>query len=444
MSEHPDTRRWSIAMQAWHAEWAKKWNIDDFPYPGQSVEEWDARIPPEAEADYRRGVDAIEAALRTGPAPEPAAPTRPPLARTYYESKLFAEVAPCPRCGARRTAWSSGLTRLDDGELGERYHGDCAECGEHREYLFRLPEQDLFAPDGVEVFYGGPEPSQLLDPAQWLEMFEPLIGTIQADLAAGDTAAARRRAERAWVLVDEAMKFLPEDADAIPASAFFSAAGRERYEREPRRFTRRRLQMLHRMIRREFGAPAWAPPPPPLARSSAEAHLYLDLTPCVCGATRATWTSRLRGLETGAGSEYTATCPQCGRSRRYVFRQPPELSAPPVEGAGFSYGDGPASELIDPGQWLAESDRLSRSVPMLSPGAGAAERERFRAAIGRAAAALAEVARFAPPDADAVPEEACFTEAGRAVHRADPGRFRLDRLAAVRDSYLHLLEPAHD
>jgi hypothetical protein len=50
-------RRRSAAIQARHAERAAKWNVDDFPYPGMSIEAWEARIPPEVEANHQRGVD---------------------------------------------------------------------------------------------------------------------------------------------------------------------------------------------------------------------------------------------------------------------------------------------------------------------------------------------------------------------------------------------------
>jgi hypothetical protein len=46
-----------------------------------------------------------------------------------------------------------------------------------------------------------------------------------------------------------------------------------------------------------------------------------------------------------------------------------------------------------------------------------------------------EVLKFVPPGGDAVPAEAFWTDAGRAEQERDPGRFRLDRLLAVRDSY---------
>ncbi|MGI5237756.1 hypothetical protein [Dactylosporangium sp. CA-139066] len=452
MSEtSPQRRRITAALQAWHTEWAEKWGIDDFPYEGMTVEQWSANIPPEAEADYRRGTDAILSGVPAAPDPASAPPgmapmpVEPPLARTPAEARLFVDMRLCPRCGARRTAWNSVLEHLGEG-MAERYTGDCSNCGEHQEHLFRLPERHLRRPEGVTVFYGGAEPSQLFDAGEWLAMTYPVIDQVKRDLAAGDAAGARLHTELAWVFIDEAMKFLPDGADAVPPTALWTRRGRGEYDADPRRFTRRRLLLLQDMLREDFGAPDWAsaePARPRLARSSPEAHLFLDLQACVCGATRANWTSVVRTLDNGEpASEYTAQCPRCGRERRFIFRLPPEPPASTPEGADFSYGDGPHSELIDPGQWLAESDRLSRSVPMLSAHADAAERERFRFAIGRAAAALTEVARFAPAGADAVPEEACFTEAGRAVYRAEPGRFRLDRLAAVRTSYLQLLQMA--
>jgi hypothetical protein len=445
----PERRRMMAALQAWHAEWAEKWKID----------EWAGEVPPEAEEEYQRRSDEIRGIFR--PAPEPfripdgmapipiepvPAAAEPPLARTSYESLYYVDTLPCPRCGALRTKWTSAMVQLDGGGLGDVYRGDCENCGEHREHTFRLPEHHLPRPAGVTVFYGGAEPSQLIDAGQWLNLWDEMVARLRAG-----SDAARLHAEVAWVSVDEARKFLPDGADELPASAFWTPAGRERYEREAGRLTRRRLRSLQELLRSDYGAPDWAatdrdadrhPARLPLARSSAEAHLYLDLQPCVCGATRADWTSRVRDLDGELAREYEAECPRCGRDRRFVFRLPAEPPAPTTEGAAFRYGGDARSELVDPGQWLAEADRLSRSVPMPAAGASAAERERFRFAIGRAAAALAEVGRFAPVGAAAVPPEAFFTEAGLAVYRAEPGRFRLDRLAAVRASYLQLLELA--
>ena len=52
-----------------------------------------------------------------------------------------------------------------------------------------------------------------------------------------------------------------------------------------------------------------------------------------------------------------------------------------------------------------------------------------------ARAALEEVIKFLPDGADSVPDNAFWTERGRAVRDREPGRFRRARLAAVLDVY---------
>lgn len=495
----PERRRMMAELAAWHTEWAAKWGIDDYPYDGLGIEEWEARIPPEAEADYRRRADEImgidpATGLRREPAagrpdtaagtpeavagrPETAAGTpeaaagrpdadggrpdgggagdgRPPLARTQDEAVLYMDLHRCPRCGAQQTRWEPGALVDAGGALARRYTGDCGSCGEHREFVFRVPDTIPARPAGARVHYGGDTPSELIDPGQWLGMSDPYAEEAHAARERGDAALARSHAELAAAFVGEALKFVPAGAPAVPEAAIWSTAGRRIYAAGPERFTRRRLLLLLGMLREEFGLPDAAQPGPggagevagpprlPFARTSAELRLFLDLRPCVCGAVRAAWTHRVRDLDDGLVAEYTARCPDCDRERLFTFLLPDEPLGSGPEGAAFRYGDERPSELLDPGEWLSAADQLSRSVPMLADGAGPQERHRFRFAIGRAAAALAEVMRFAPPGAAAVPESACFTDRGRAVYRAEPGRFRLDRLAAVRESYLRLLELA--
>ena len=54
-------------------------------------------------------------------------------------------------------------------------------------------------------------------------------------------------------------------------------------------------------------------------------------------------------------------------------------------------------------------------------------------------AAVDEVVKFVPAGQDAVPEDEFWTPEGRAVRDAEPGRFRLDRLLVVRDTYRDLV-----
>jgi hypothetical protein len=55
-----------------------------------------------------------------------------------------------------------------------------------------------------------------------------------------------------------------------------------------------------------------------------------------------------------------------------------------------------------------------------------------------AVAAVGEVIKFIEPGQDRVSESAFWTDRGRQMHEAEPGRFRLDRLLVVRDTFRDL------
>jgi hypothetical protein len=156
-------------------------------------------------------------------------------------------------------------------------------------------------------------------------------------------------------------------------------------------------------------------PPYAIARTSTEVTLYLELNPCPdCGSDQADWHEQ--------ALTYTGECLGCGAQREYMF-SPPQQASPETFG-------GPApSELIDAGQWLALADRIAGEVAVDDRSEGALT------AMAVARQAVEEVLKFIPPSQDTVPDEAFWTDAGRAVRELDPGRFRLDRLLVVRDSY---------
>ncbi|WP_238332567.1 hypothetical protein [Kribbella jejuensis] len=114
-------------------------------------------------------------------------------------------------------------------------------------------------------------------------------------------------------------------------------------------------------------------------------------------------------------------CANCGAVREYLFSSPPQLYD--------DFGGPEPSELIDAGQWLAFADQVAGLVAVDD------RSEEARAAMTLARQAVEEVVKFVPAAADAVPEDAFWTEAGRAVRALDPGRFRLERLLVIRDSY---------
>ncbi|GAA1512248.1 hypothetical protein GCM10009677_51550 [Sphaerisporangium rubeum] len=167
----------------------------------------------------------------------------------------------------------------------------------------------------------------------------------------------------------------------------------------------------------------------PVARTRDEAHLYLDLHPCAaCGSVDVTWQDALVTSGGSAATRYSGICPGCGAAREYVFASPRRE----VVAAGFPVFGGPEpSRLLDAGEWLWVADLTAGNVPAGDPVAA-------RRALAVAAAAVEEVVKFIPPGADRVPDEAFWSDRGRRVRAAEPGRFQVDRLLVVRDTYREL------
>lgn len=176
---------------------------------------------------------------------------------------------------------------------------------------------------------------------------------------------------------------------------------------------------------------------PPLARSTLEARLYLELHPCACGEASSGFRSAVIELDDDLATHYTATCPRCGADREFVFRLPERVHVPlPGE---VSYGDAAPSELLDPGEWLWVADRFVAGVPADVAVLERADRPPARHRLLSAAAAVAEAAKFIPPESDAVPESAFWSDRGQTVFAREPGRFFRDRLEVVRSAYLDLV-----
>ncbi|GGN85875.1 hypothetical protein [Nocardia rhizosphaerihabitans] len=160
-----------------------------------------------------------------------------PLARTNAEARLFLRLRPCATCGVARCEFRSSVITADG--PASRYVGECAACGTRREYVFRLPER-ILPPPAEQVRFGADEPSQLLDPGEWLR-----YSRICADQAGPDdperTATARHALATALAAVTEVLKFIPVDAPSVPAAAFVTTEGRALFAAEPGSFDRDRL-----------------------------------------------------------------------------------------------------------------------------------------------------------------------------------------------------------
>jgi hypothetical protein len=175
-----------------------------------------------------------------------------------------------------------------------------------------------------------------------------------------------------------------------------------------------------------------------LARTNEEAHLYMDLHPCACGETTFPRSSSVVQTPDGdLASRYTGTCPRDGAQREFTFRLPQQIMAPSRDGV-VRYGGPEPSELIDPGEWLSVADAYARSVPADTASLAGDGLVQARSMLNRAAAAIDEVLKFIPPDADRVPESAFVTDRGRAAYGKEPGRFRRPRLEAVRSTYANI------
>jgi hypothetical protein len=161
-----------------------------------------------------------------------------PVARTQREADLYLALTPCEACG--RTGFTAPLTTtLLDGELHFRYADACAGCGTVRVFVFRAPQ--TVVPELGSVVFGGPEPSELLDPGAWTGIVELAE---QAEVMSPDdyryVAAA----------LDEVRKFIPPGADEVPLSRFRTDATRAVHSREPGRFRRDRLIAAAEVYRR--------------------------------------------------------------------------------------------------------------------------------------------------------------------------------------------------
>jgi hypothetical protein len=172
---------------------------------------------------------------------------------------------------------------------------------------------------------------------------------------------------------------------------------------------------------------------PLLARTNREAHLYMDIHPCVCGEVRFDRRSSVVHLGDDLGSRYAGQCPACGREREFIFRLPEQIMMP--TGDDVVFGAAEPSQLIDAGEWLWISDRYAKAAPSGRAGLDGTRLRRARQELATAAAAIDEVLKFVPEGSDAVPSSACWTARGLSLYDQEPGRFRVIRLSAVRDTY---------
>ena len=166
-----------------------------------------------------------------------------------------------------------------------------------------------------------------------------------------------------------------------------------------------------------------------ISRSSAECHLYIELRPCVCGETRAPWKHRLESRVDALVAVHEGVCDLCERRWEFEFALDPEISA-----IG-KFGGNKPSQIVDAGQFLAVADAAAHAVPGEMSRIDDLSRQRARALMLRAVAAIEEVLKFIPPGADRIAMESLFAPMSKEMYLAEPGRFRKSRLEAVLSVY---------
>jgi hypothetical protein len=159
-----------------------------------------------------------------GRRPRAALPARSPA-----EANLYLDLHPC-ECGTPRTRERQELREGEGGGVTSVYAGTCPGCGQEWSIAFSLP--DAPPPAG---HIGGPAPSRIIDPGEWL-----LLSDQDAGIPAGEellSPADRARLGRAADEADEAAKFIPAGHDRVPDDAFTTTLGQSMRDAFPGRFT---------------------------------------------------------------------------------------------------------------------------------------------------------------------------------------------------------------
>jgi hypothetical protein len=166
-----------------------------------------------------------------------------------------------------------------------------------------------------------------------------------------------------------------------------------------------------------------------ISRSSAECHLYIELHACECGEARAPWKHQLESRVDALVTVYDGVCERCTRPWTFEFALDPE--AAPIG----KFGGARPSQIVDAGQFLAVADAAARAVPHEENHLDELSRQRARALMLRAVAAIEEVLKLIPQGADRVAADSLFSTLGKQMYLAELGRFRKSRLEAVLEIY---------
>ena len=141
-------------------------------------------------------------------------------ARSVYEANLHMDLTPCP-CGGGAGVQITGVAV----EGGSRYTRVCRACGTTEEFVYRLPSVPYEPAGPVGFGYGGAQPSQLIDAAQWLWAADHFARAAR-DFPPEEREEARGMLRSAVAALDEVVKFVPPDDSRIPDAAVWTPMGR--------------------------------------------------------------------------------------------------------------------------------------------------------------------------------------------------------------------------
>jgi hypothetical protein len=173
-------------------------------------------------------------------------------ARTIIEAHLYLDLLRADGLlGDDDPGHPDGWTTLVEGPTSWTLHADGAG-GRFRPFDIEIRRADLAEARRTGARFG-PGPSPLIDAGQWLDMAETYVEqAVEAEMAAAGAPGDRELHEEALLawrfavdVAAEALRFLPDGAAELPASAFWTERGRAARRADPGRFTRAAL--VHRV-----------------------------------------------------------------------------------------------------------------------------------------------------------------------------------------------------
>jgi uncharacterized protein YjbI with pentapeptide repeats len=176
-------------------------------------------------------------------------------------------------------------------------------------------------------------------------------------------------------------------------------------------------------------------------RTVAEEHLYMECHPCPCGDRRRPDGHKLEMRGQEMYSLHFGKCPACGRDRTFEFVVAPFA----MLRDDLNLGAGNPSTILDPGQFLAASDRLAKEVdPDRAARQTGEARAWARRTMRRAAYCVLEAEKFIPERGEEVPAGVFHSKEGAELRLARATAFKKERLQARRVAYQTVAAQLHE